>query len=236
MSGTWKQERDRELLRTLGPAWEHHPTECSGFLFLSTVRHNPGTTCERWSLSTALNPSMPAPGTNRRPLSLEQNGPLESKTTSSFHLPHGNNISNCWLNCKCPVSHLNKSHTYEIVNCVLRAIPSCKNRATWNKFFFLRLIENTAHIMHDLKHPGGISICALCFKMYNQTLSYSAPYIWVNTACLKPQPLQNSHAMNWWPEILMLSDFQNNVFHKAVFPGKISKTPARCLPGGRDQV
>lgn len=68
------------------------------------------------------------------------------------------------------MSHLNKSHMYEIVNCVLRAIPSCKNRATWN-IFFLQLIENTAHIMHDLKYPGGISICIPYFKMYNQELS-----------------------------------------------------------------
>lgn len=69
------------------------------------------------------------------------------------------------------MNHLNKSHMYEIVNCVLRAIPSCKNRATRNRFLFLQLIENTAHIMHDLKLPGGISICVPHFKMYNQMLS-----------------------------------------------------------------
>ena len=89
-------------------------------------------------------PGVAKPGTEREGLNLNpEPAPCPLPTpltnvmllTSSFYLPHCNNIFNYWLNCRCPMSHLNKSHMYETVNCVLRAIPSCKNRGTQNIFF-----------------------------------------------------------------------------------------------------
>lgn len=105
------------------------------------------------NLNTALTRCpLPAPWTNISLLSLE-----ECKMTSYFYLPHCNNIFNYWLNCKCPVSHLNKSHMYEIV-VFSGQFPAVKIDPH-RRYFFLQLIENTAHVMHELKHPGGISTC-----------------------------------------------------------------------------
>lgn len=176
LSGTWKQEREMRTPWRLGPflrAPSHRILRQWAFPFCPRRG-----TAQEWNgkdgISMLLWPR-PCPC-----LGLTVCG---ARSTSSgmqndfLILPAlGNNIFNCWLNCKCPVSHLNKSRMYEIVHCVLRAIPSCKNRATRSRFLFLQLIENTAHITHDLKHPGGTSICVPWFKMYNQMLSWSAPH------------------------------------------------------------
>lgn len=157
-------ERDKRTFGSLLRAPYHGILWQQSVLFLSLARHSWGMKCEGENLNSVFT-SCPLPSTE---LGVP---PQECKMTSYFYLPHCNNIFNYGLNCKCPMSHLNKSHLYEIVNCVLRAIPSCKNRPTLKCTFFLQLIENTAHIMHELKHPGGISICIPCFKMYNQMLS-----------------------------------------------------------------
>lgn len=128
-------------LRALGPSWEHRPTESSGsqaFSFFLSFHGVAKLRNEMWRLksqycSNLLSTAHLLDECN----ATELGAPLqECKMTSSLYLPHGNNIFNYWLNCKCPMSHLNKSHMYEIVNCVLTEIPSCKNRATRNRFFF----------------------------------------------------------------------------------------------------
>lgn len=48
--------------------------------------------------------------------------------------------------------------------------PAVKIEPHGIDLFFLQLIENTAHIMHDLKHPGEIAIYVPYLKMSNQML------------------------------------------------------------------